>query len=73
MKQRAVRFWVSLALYAMERAAQYSAELLARRKLDDVAFAYKILWPVVREGQAPMFRGVSGRVDSAIRSWEFSK
>ena len=73
MRNRALRFWLSLALYAMEQAAKFSAELLARRKLDDVAFSYKILWPVLREGQAPVFRGISGRVDAALSYWEFSK
>ena len=73
MRRRLLSMWLSLALRAMERAAGFSAELLARRKLDDVAFAYKILWPVLNDGPAPAFRGVSGRVDAAVTSWEFGK
>ena len=65
--------WLGLALRAMERAAGYSAELLADRHLDDLALAYRILYRAVMGRPAPVFRGVSGRVDAAVTSWEWSK
>jgi len=68
-----LRMWLGLALRAMERAASYSAELLADRHLDDLALAYRILYRAVMGRPAPVFRGVSGRVDAAVTSWEWSK
>ena len=65
--------WLGLALRAMERAAGYSAELLADRRLDDVLLSYRILYRAVMGRPAPAFRGVSGRVDAAVTSWEWSK
>ena len=65
--------WLGLALRAMERAAGYSAELLADRHLDDLALSYRILYRAVMGRPAPAFRGVSGRVDAAVTSWEWSK
>ena len=65
--------WLGLALRAMERAASYSAELLADRHLDDLALSYRILYRAVMGRPAPVFRGVSGRVDAAVTSWEWSK
>ena len=65
--------WLALALRAMERAAGFSAELLADRHLDDLALAYRILYRAVMGRPAPVFRGVSGRVDAAVTSWEWSK
>ena len=65
--------WLGLALRAMERAASYSAELLADRHLDDLALAYRILYRAVMGRPAPAFRGMTGRVDAAVTSWEWSK
>ena len=65
--------WLALALRAMERAAGYSAELLMDRMLDDLALSYKILYKAVMGRPAPAFRGVSGRVDAAVTSWEWSR
>jgi hypothetical protein len=65
--------WLGLALRAMERAASYSAELLADRHLDDLALSYRILYRAVYGHPAPAFRGVTGRVDAAVTSWEWSK
>jgi len=73
MRRRMLRMWLGLALRAMERAASYSAELLADRHLDDLALAYRILYRAVMGRPAPVFRGVSGRVDAAVTSWEWSK
>ena len=47
MRRRMLRMWLGLALRAMERAASYSAELLADRHLDDLALAYRILYRAV--------------------------
>jgi len=60
--------WLALALHAMERAAQYSAELLADRTLDDLALSYRILYRAVYGRPAPVFRGVTGRVEAAVTS-----
>jgi hypothetical protein len=65
--------WLGLALRAMERAAGFSAELLSDRHLDDLALSYRILYRAVMGRPAPAFRGVSGRVDAAVTSWEWSK
>ena len=65
--------WLSLALRAMEMAAGYSAELLADRHLDDLALSYRILYKAVMGRPAPAFRGVSGRVEAAVTSWEWTK
>ena len=73
MRRRILRMWLSLALRAMERAAGYSAELLADRHLDDLALSYRILYRAVMGRPAPAFRGVSGRVEAAVTSWEFGK
>ena len=51
-----LRMWLGLALRAMERAAQYSAELLADRTLDDLALSYRILYRAVYGRPAPVFR-----------------
>ena len=68
-----LRMWLGLALRAMERAASYSAELLADKTLDDLALSYKILYRAATGRPAPVFRGVSGRVDAAVTSWEYGK
>jgi len=73
MRRRMLRMWLGLALRAMERAASYSAELLADRHLDDLALAYRILYRAVMGRPAPAFRGMTGRVDAAVTSWEWSK
>ena len=73
MRRRLLRMWLALALRAMERAAGFSAELLADRHLDDLALAYRILYRAVMGRPAPAFRGVTGRVDAAVTSWEWSK
>ena len=73
MRRRLLRMWLALALHAMERAAQYSAELLADRTLDDLALSYRILYRAVMGRPAPVFRGMTGRVDAAVTSWEWSK
>ena len=65
--------WLGLALRAMERAAGYSAELLADRRLDDVLLSYRILYRAVMGRPAPAFRGMTGRVDAAATSWEWAK
>ncbi len=65
--------WLGLALRAMERAAGFSAELLADRRLDDLALSYRILYKAVMGRPAPAFRGVSGRVEAAVTSWEWTK
>ena len=65
--------WLGLALRAMERAAGYSAELLADRHLDDLALSYRILYRAVMGRPAPAFRGMTGRVDAAATSWEWAK
>jgi hypothetical protein len=65
--------WLGLALRAMERAAGYSAELLKDKTLDDLALSYKILRKAVTGQPAPAFRGVSGRVQAAVTSWEYGK
>jgi len=68
-----LRMWLGLALRAMERAASYSAELLADRHLDDLALSYRILYRAVMGRPAPAFRGMTGRVDAAVTTWEWSK
>ena len=73
MRRRLLSMWLGLALRAMERAASYSAELLADRHLDDLALAYRILYRAVMGRPAPAFRGMTGRVDAAVTSWEWSK
>ena len=73
MRRRLLSMWLALALRAMERAAQYSAELLADRHLDDLALSYRILYKAVMGRPAPAFRGVSGRVEAAVTSWEWTK
>lgn len=73
LRRRLLKMWLALALHAMERAAQYSAELLADRTLDDLALSYRILYRAVMGRPAPVFRGVSGRVEAAVTSWEFGK
>ena len=73
MRRRMLRMWLGLALRAMERAASYSAELLADRHLDDLALSYRILYRAVMGRPAPAFRGITGRVDAAVTSWEWSK
>ena len=73
MRRRLLRMWLALALRAMERAAGFSAELLSDRTLDDLALSYRILYRAVMGRPAPVFRGVSGRVDAAVTSWEWSK
>jgi len=65
--------WLAMALRAMERAAGFSAELLTDRTLDDLALSYRILYRAVMGRPAPVFRGVSGRVEAAVTSWEFGK
>ena len=59
MRRRMLRMWLGLALRAMERAASYSAELLADRHLDDLALAYRILYRAVMGRPAPAFRGMT--------------
>ena len=73
MRRRLLSMWLGLALRAMERAAGYSAELLADRHLDDLALSYRILYKAVMGRPAPAFRGVSGRVEAAVTSWEWTK
>ena len=73
MRRRLLSMWLGLALRAMERAAGYSAELLKDKTLDDLALSYKILRKAVTGQPAPAFRGVSGRVQAAVTSWEFGK
>ena len=73
MRRRLLSMWLSLALRAMERAAGYSAELLKDRTLDDLALSYKVLYKAVMGRPAPAFRGMTGRVDAAVTSWEWSK
>ena len=73
LRRRLLKMWLALALHAMERAAQYSAELLADRTLDDLALSYRILYRAVYGRPAPVFRGVSGRVEAAVTSWEWTK
>jgi hypothetical protein len=73
MRRRLLFFWLTWALRAMERAAKFSPELLADRHLDDLALSYKVLYRAVMGRPAPTFRGISGRVDAAATSWEWSK
>ena len=73
MRRRLLSMWLGLALRAMERAAGYSAELLKDKTLDDLALSYKILRKAVTGQPAPAFRGVSGRVQAAVTSWEYGK
>ena len=73
MRRRLLSMWLGLALRAMERAAGFSAELLADRTLDDLALSYRILYKAVMGRPAPAFRGVSGRVEAAVTSWEWTK
>lgn len=73
MRRRMLFFWLAMALRAMERAAKYSAELLADRHLDDLALSYKVLYKAVMGRPAPAFRGTTGRVEATLRSWEFGK
>ena len=73
MRRRLLRMWLALALRAMERAAGFSAELLADRHLDDLALSYRILYRAVMGRPAPAFRGMTGRVDAAATSWEWAK
>ena len=73
MRRRLLSMWLGLALRAMERAAGFSAELLADKTLDDLALAHKILYRAVYGRPAPAFRGVSGRVEAAVTSWEWTK
>ena len=69
-----LRMWLGLALRAMERAAGYSAELLADRRLDDVLLSYKILFKAVNGRPAPRSRqGNMTLIESAIESWEWAK
>lgn len=65
--------WMGLALRAMERAAGYSAELLADRHLDDVLLSYRILFKAVNGRPAPQSRaGNSTLIQAAIESWEWA-
>ena len=73
MRRRLLSMWLGLALRAMERAAGYSAELLKDKTLDDLALSYKILRKAVTGQPAPAFRGVSGRVQAAVTSWEYGR
>jgi len=73
MRRRLLSMWLAMALRAMERAAGFSAELLTDRTLDDLALSYRILYRAVMGRPAPVFRGVSGRVEAAVTSWEFGK
>ena len=73
MRRSFLQMWLSLALRAMERAAGFSAELLADKTLDDLALSYRILDRAVYGRPAPAFRGVSGRVEAAVTSWEWVK
>lgn len=73
MRRRILRFWLDMALRAMERASGYKIELLSDRRLDDLILAYKILYKAVHHQPAPVFRGVTGRVDAAVASWEMGK
>ena len=73
LRRRLLKMWLALALRAMERAAGFSAELLADRHLDDLALSYRILYKAVMGRPAPAFRGVSGRVEAAVTSWEWTK
>ena len=73
MRRRLLSMWLGLALRAMERAAGFSAELLADKTLDDLALSYRILYRAVYGRPAPAFRGVSGRVEAAVTSWEWSR
>ena len=73
MRRRLLSMWLGLALRAMERAAGYSAELLKDKTLDDLALSYKILRKAVTGQPAPAFRGVSGRVEAAVTSWEYGR
>ena len=73
MRRRLLQMWLGLALRAMERAAGYSAELLKDKTLDDLALSYKILYRAATGLPASAFRGVSGRVEAAVTSWEFGK
>lgn len=73
LRRRLLKMWLALALHAMERAAGFSAELLTDRTLDDLALSYRILYRAVMGRPAPVFRGVSGRVEAAVTSWEFGK
>ena len=73
MRRRLLQMWLGLALRAMEWAAGYSAELLKDKTLDDLALSYKILRKAVTGQPAPAFRGVSGRVQAAVTSWEYGR
>ena len=73
MRRRLLQMWLGLALRAMERAAGYSAELLKDKTLDDLALSYKILYRAATGQPSPAFRGVSGRVQAAVTSWEFGR
>ena len=73
MRRKLLSMWLGLALRAMERAAGFSAELLADKTLDDLALAHKILHKAVTGRPAPALRGVTGRVEAAVTSWEWGK
>ena len=74
LRRRLLKMWLALALHAMERAAQYSAELLADRTLDDLALSYRILYRAVMGRPAPRSRqGNMTLIESAIESWEWAK
>jgi hypothetical protein len=65
--------WLALALRAMERAAGFSAELLANHTLDDVLLAHKILFKAVNGRPSPRSRqGNMTLIESAIESWEWA-
>jgi len=73
VRRRLLRLWLGVALQAMERAAQFSAELLTDRILDDVLLAHKILFKAVNGRPAPQSRaGNSTLIQAAIESWEWA-
>ena len=74
MRRRLLSMWLALALRAMERAAGFSAELLADKAMDDLALSWRILFKAVYGRPAPKFKGIitGGLVDSTIESWEWA-
>lgn len=72
MRHKMLYFWLKLACSSMERAMNYSAELMSVRIDDDVWLAYRILFKAAFGRPASKPKGIRGSpvVDAAIASWE---
>lgn len=60
MKRKMLNFWLKLACSSMERAMNYSAELMSVRIDDDVWLAYRILFKAAFGRPASKPKGIRG-------------